>query len=86
MVQALPERGHSRSVGARHLGIVGCVRRRIGREQLDHAARLHPVGNVDDVGDHPVGRRLGLDARDQLAGRRAHDLDLDAGEALRKSA
>jgi len=45
-------------------------------------ARACTRSEMSMTSNHPVGRRLGLDARHQLAGRRAHNLDLYTWEAL----
>ena len=42
-----------------------------------HRPRLRTVRDVDHIGNHPLRCGLGLDARDELTGRTAHDVDLE---------
>ena len=75
---ARPQLGRDQRVGI----VVGGIRRRVVLEQVGQRLHQRAVGMIDDVGDQLAGGGLGLDARDELAARRAHHLDLDLGKAL----
>ena len=75
---ARPELGRDLRIGI----VVGRIRRRVVLEHVGQRLHQRAIGMIDHVGDQFAGRSLGLHARDELAARRAHHLDLDLGKAL----